>query len=196
MAFDKLIRGESRAEPDDSLRKRAGWAGGCDAVATALMTAVAVDRCGCADRRRHRGHDPAGAARRDARVRRHRCWPRGSTISRAFRCGSSWSSASSPRSPGSSTMLRRRRARRRPARASSRSSAPSSAPSRACSPALGLAVHAARGRRHRRVHRAARPLRAGKVGVATWIGLLVGTAVKVAIVFAMVGAFIVALLFS
>jgi uncharacterized protein YqgC (DUF456 family) len=36
--------------------------------------------------------------------------------------------------------------------------------------------------------------RAGKVGIATWIGLLVGTAVKVAIAFAMVGAFIVALL--
>jgi len=35
--------------------------------------------------------------------------------------------------------------------------------------------------------------RAGKVGVATWIGLLLGTAVKVAIVFAMVGAFVVAL---
>lgn len=37
--------------------------------------------------------------------------------------------------------------------------------------------------------------RAGKVGVATWLGLLVGTAVKVAIVFAMVGAFVVALVF-
>jgi uncharacterized protein YqgC (DUF456 family) len=36
--------------------------------------------------------------------------------------------------------------------------------------------------------------RAGKVGVATWIGLLVGTALKVAIVFAMVGVFVVALL--
>ena len=36
--------------------------------------------------------------------------------------------------------------------------------------------------------------RAGKVGVATWLGLLIGTAVKVAIVFAMVGMFIVALL--
>ena len=36
--------------------------------------------------------------------------------------------------------------------------------------------------------------RAGKVGIATWIGMLVGTAVKVAIAFAMVGAFIVALL--
>lgn len=36
--------------------------------------------------------------------------------------------------------------------------------------------------------------RAGKVGVATWLGLLVGTAVKVAIVFTMVGMFIVALL--
>jgi uncharacterized protein YqgC (DUF456 family) len=37
-------------------------------------------------------------------------------------------------------------------------------------------------------------LRAGKVGVATWIGLLLGTAAKVAIVFAMVGIFVVALL--
>jgi uncharacterized protein YqgC (DUF456 family) len=39
-------------------------------------------------------------------------------------------------------------------------------------------------------------LRAGKVGMATWIGLLVGTAVKVAIVFAMVGVFVVALIFG
>ena len=37
--------------------------------------------------------------------------------------------------------------------------------------------------------------RAGKVGVATWVGLLVGTALKVAIVFAMVGVFVAALLF-
>ncbi|MEO8306301.1 MAG: DUF456 family protein [Betaproteobacteria bacterium] len=37
-------------------------------------------------------------------------------------------------------------------------------------------------------------LRAGKVGVSTWIGLLLGTAAKVAIAFAMVGMFIVALL--
>ena len=36
-------------------------------------------------------------------------------------------------------------------------------------------------------------LRAGKVGAATWIGLLLGTAAKVAIVFAMVGIFVVAL---
>ena len=36
--------------------------------------------------------------------------------------------------------------------------------------------------------------RAGRVGLATWIGLLVGTAVKVAIMFAMVGVFVVALL--
>lgn len=39
-------------------------------------------------------------------------------------------------------------------------------------------------------------MRAGKVGVATWIGLLIGTAVKVAIVFAMVGVFVVALIFG
>jgi len=39
-------------------------------------------------------------------------------------------------------------------------------------------------------------LRAGKVGLSTWIGMLVGTAVKVAIVFAMVGAFIVAIVFG
>ena len=37
-------------------------------------------------------------------------------------------------------------------------------------------------------------IRAGRVGIATWFGLLVGTAVKVAIVFAMIGAFVVALL--
>ena len=36
--------------------------------------------------------------------------------------------------------------------------------------------------------------RAGKVGVATWLGLLVGTALKVAIVFTMVGVFVFALL--
>jgi uncharacterized protein len=42
---------------------------------------------------------------------------------------------------------------------------------------------------------AARDLRrAGKVGIATWIGLAVGTAVKVAIAFTMIGIFIVALL--
>jgi hypothetical protein len=35
--------------------------------------------------------------------------------------------------------------------------------------------------------------RAGKVGVATWIGLLLGTAVKIALVFAMVGIFVFAL---
>jgi uncharacterized protein YqgC (DUF456 family) len=35
--------------------------------------------------------------------------------------------------------------------------------------------------------------RAGTVGIATWLGLLIGTAVKVAIVFAMIGAFVVAL---
>jgi len=36
-------------------------------------------------------------------------------------------------------------------------------------------------------------MRAGRVGIATWFGLLLGTAIKVAIVFAMVGAFVVAL---
>ena len=35
--------------------------------------------------------------------------------------------------------------------------------------------------------------RAGKVGLATWIGLLLGTAIKVAIVFAMLGIFVAAL---
>jgi uncharacterized protein len=35
--------------------------------------------------------------------------------------------------------------------------------------------------------------RAGTVGVATWLGLLVGTAIKVAIVFAMIGVFVLAL---
>jgi uncharacterized protein YqgC (DUF456 family) len=37
-------------------------------------------------------------------------------------------------------------------------------------------------------------LRAGKVGAATWFGLLVATAVKLAIAFTMVGVFIAALL--
>ncbi len=36
--------------------------------------------------------------------------------------------------------------------------------------------------------------RASVVGLATWLGLLIGTAVKVAIVFAMIGAFVVALM--
>jgi len=36
---------------------------------------------------------------------------------------------------------------------------------------------------------------AGRVGVATWLGLLLGTAVKVAIAFTMVGLFIAALVF-
>ena len=35
--------------------------------------------------------------------------------------------------------------------------------------------------------------RAGKVGLSTWLGLLVGTAANVAIVFAMVGVFVAAL---
>ncbi|GMV58239.1 MAG: hypothetical protein AMXMBFR72_13480 [Betaproteobacteria bacterium] len=37
-------------------------------------------------------------------------------------------------------------------------------------------------------------LRAGRVGVATWIGLLVGAVAKLAIVFTMVGVFVAALL--
>jgi uncharacterized protein len=37
-------------------------------------------------------------------------------------------------------------------------------------------------------------LRAGKVGVATWLGLLVGTAVKIAVAFTMLGVFIAALI--
>ena len=37
--------------------------------------------------------------------------------------------------------------------------------------------------------------RAGTAGVATWIGLLLGTAAKVAIVFAMLGIFVAALVF-
>ena len=36
--------------------------------------------------------------------------------------------------------------------------------------------------------------RAGRVGLATWIGMIVGTAVKVAVVFTMLGVFIGALL--
>lgn len=38
--------------------------------------------------------------------------------------------------------------------------------------------------------------RAGQVGFATWVGIIVGTAVKLAIAFAMIGAVIVALVFS
>jgi uncharacterized protein len=37
-------------------------------------------------------------------------------------------------------------------------------------------------------------MRAGRVGMATWIGLVVGTALKIAVVFTMVGVFIAALL--
>ena len=36
--------------------------------------------------------------------------------------------------------------------------------------------------------------RAGEVGLATWIGLLIGTAVKIAIAFTMIGIFVTALL--
>lgn len=39
-------------------------------------------------------------------------------------------------------------------------------------------------------------IRAGQIGVATWIGLLVGTVLKLAIVFTMVGVFIGALLIA
>lgn len=38
-------------------------------------------------------------------------------------------------------------------------------------------------------------VRAGKVGFATWVGIVVGTAVKLAIAFAMIGAVVVALVF-
>jgi uncharacterized protein YqgC (DUF456 family) len=38
-------------------------------------------------------------------------------------------------------------------------------------------------------------IRAGKVGVATWLGLVIGTVVKVAIVFGMIGLFVLALVF-
>jgi uncharacterized protein YqgC (DUF456 family) len=38
-------------------------------------------------------------------------------------------------------------------------------------------------------------LRAGQVGVATWVGLLIGTVIKLAIVFAMAGLFLGALIF-
>lgn len=37
--------------------------------------------------------------------------------------------------------------------------------------------------------------RAGQVGIATWIGMLVGTAVKIALVFAMIGVFAFAYFF-
>jgi uncharacterized protein YqgC (DUF456 family) len=38
-------------------------------------------------------------------------------------------------------------------------------------------------------------IRAGQVGVATWVGLLIGTVIKLALVFAMAGMFVFALLF-
>ena len=38
--------------------------------------------------------------------------------------------------------------------------------------------------------------RAGRVGIATWIGLLVGTAIKVAVVFTMLGVFVATLLLN
>jgi hypothetical protein len=38
-------------------------------------------------------------------------------------------------------------------------------------------------------------VRAGKVGVATWLGMVIGTIAKVAIVFVMVGIFVGALVF-
>jgi len=38
-------------------------------------------------------------------------------------------------------------------------------------------------------------IRAGKVGLATWFGLLLGTAVKIAIAFTMIGVFLAALFF-
>jgi hypothetical protein len=37
-------------------------------------------------------------------------------------------------------------------------------------------------------------IRAGQVGVATWVGLLVGTVIKLAVAFTMIGVFIAALL--
>jgi uncharacterized protein YqgC (DUF456 family) len=37
-------------------------------------------------------------------------------------------------------------------------------------------------------------LRAGKVGIATWFGLLIGTAVKIAVAFTMIGVAVAALL--
>jgi uncharacterized protein YqgC (DUF456 family) len=38
-------------------------------------------------------------------------------------------------------------------------------------------------------------LRAGRIGLATWVGLLVGTVLKLGIVFTMIGIFVVALIF-
>ena len=61
--------------------------------------------------------------------------------------------------------------------------------------ALGSLVHAARSApRSANTSRSATLRRAGKVGIATWIGLLLGTAAKVAIVFAMIGIFVFALI--
>ena len=38
-------------------------------------------------------------------------------------------------------------------------------------------------------------LRAGRIGVATWVGLLVGTVVKLAVAFTMIGVFVAAIAF-
>jgi uncharacterized protein len=38
-------------------------------------------------------------------------------------------------------------------------------------------------------------LTAGRVGLATWVGLLIAAAIKIAIAFAMVGVFVAALVF-
>jgi uncharacterized protein YqgC (DUF456 family) len=38
-------------------------------------------------------------------------------------------------------------------------------------------------------------LRAGKVGIATWFGLLIGTAVKIAVAFTMIGVFVFSFFF-
>jgi hypothetical protein len=37
-------------------------------------------------------------------------------------------------------------------------------------------------------------VRAGRVGVATWIGMMIGAVVKIAITFLMIGVFVAALL--
>ena len=58
------------------------------------------------------------------------------------------------------------------------------------------AFHAARRRRDRRIHCASRrTTRDASVGVATWIGIMLGMIAKVVIAFMMIGIFIVALLF-
>ena len=60
-------------------------------------------------------------------------------------------------------------------------------------PLVGAALGEAWAQRER-LHQMDTHGQVARVGIATWIGLLVGTAVKLALVFMMIGIFVVALL--